>query len=160
MSSCAPQRTSNAWAKAGNDVTRPSTSRPLKSCAHGSEKGQPDDPLFPSRRHDRLSPDAVQRLVAKHVARATPACLTLTRKQISTHGLRHSVAMDLLLHGLDSAVVALFLGHEKLESVKAYIHADPTLKQRALERRSPLNLDAKPGRYKPSDDLLAFLDRL
>jgi len=122
--------------------------------------GQPDDPLFPSRRHGQLSPDAVQRLVAKHVAAASTHCPSLAGKQISTHSLRHSVAMDLLLHGLDAAVVALWLGHEKLESVNAYIHADPTLKQRALDRRTPLNPAAKTGRYKPPDDLLAFLERL
>jgi hypothetical protein len=68
--------------------------------------------------------------------------------------------MDLLRNGLDAAVLALWLGHEKLESVNAYIHADPTLKQRALDRRSPLNPTGKPGRYKPSDNLLAFLDSL
>ena len=68
--------------------------------------------------------------------------------------------MDLLHHGLDAAVVALWLGHEKLESVNAYIHADPTLKQRALDRLTPLNPTAKTGRFKASDDLLAFLDSL
>jgi integrase/recombinase XerD len=63
-------------------------------------------------------------------------------------------------NGLDVAVVALWLGHEKLESVKPYIHADPTLKQRALDRLSPLNPSGKRGRYKPPDDLLAFLESL
>jgi hypothetical protein len=56
--------------------------------------------------------------------------------------------------------VALWLGHEKLESVNAYIHADPTLKQRAMDRLTPLNPTAQSGRYKPSDDLLAFLEGL
>lgn len=123
-------------------------------------RGHPDEALFPSRRHGQLSPDAVQRLVAKHVATAQTTCPALASKRISTHNLRHSCAMDLLHHGLDAAVLALWLGHEKLETVNAYIHADPTLKQRALDRRSPLNPTAKPGRYKPSDDLLAFLDNL
>jgi integrase/recombinase XerD len=68
--------------------------------------------------------------------------------------------MDLLHNGLDAAVVALWLGHEKLESVNAYIHADPTLKQRAMDRLTPLNPTAQSGRYKPSDDLLAFLEGL
>ncbi len=122
--------------------------------------GQPEEPLFPTRRRDRLSPDAVQRLVAKHVASAQATCPALTNKQISTHNLRHSLAMDLLHHGIDAAVVALWLGHEKLDSVNAYIHADPTLKQRALDRLTPLNPTAKPGRYQASDDLLAFLERL
>ena len=102
-------------------------------------RGEPDDPLFVSRRRSRLSADAVQRLVAKHVGRAAATCPSLANKSVSTHNLRHSVAMDLLGHGLDVAVVALWLGHEKLESVKPYIHADPTLKQRALERLTPLN---------------------
>jgi integrase/recombinase XerD len=122
--------------------------------------GTPGDALFPSRRRGQLSPDAVQRLVAKHVATAQAACPTLTGKQISTHNLRHSVAMDLLHNGLDAAVVALWLGHQKLESVNAYIHADPTLKQRALDRLTPLNPAGATGRYQPSDDLLAFLERL
>jgi integrase/recombinase XerD len=122
--------------------------------------GQPDEPLFPTRRHDRLSPDAVQRLVAKHVAAAQASCPALTNKQISTHNLRHSLAMDLLHHGVAAAVVALWLGHEKLESVNVYLHADPTLKQRALDRLTPLNPTAKPGRYKATDELLAFLESL
>lgn len=122
--------------------------------------GQPDEPLFPSRRRGPLSPDAVQRLVAKHIDQARTTCPGLADKRISTHNLRHSLAMDLLVHGLDAAVVALWLGHEKLESVNAYIHADPTLKQRALDRLTPLNPSAEPGRYRPSDDLLAFLERL
>jgi integrase/recombinase XerD len=123
-------------------------------------RGEADDALFPSRRGGRLSPDAVQRLVAKHLATARNACPSLANKQVSTHNLRHSCAMDLLRNGLDVAVLALWLGHEKLESVNAYIQADPTLKQRAVDRHTPLNPTAKPGRYKPSDDLLAFLERL
>jgi integrase/recombinase XerD len=122
-------------------------------------RGEPDDVVFPSRRHGRLSPDAVQRLVAKHISTAQRTCPNLDNKQISTHNLRHSCAMDLLRCGVDSAVLALWLGHEKLESVNAYIHADPTLKERALERRSPLNAP-RPGRYKPGDKLLAFLETL
>lgn len=123
-------------------------------------QGEADDAVFPSRRGGRLSSDAVQRLVAKHVATAAMTCPSLANKQVSTHNLRHSCAMDLLRNGLDVAVLALFLGHEKLESVNAYIQADPTLKQRALDRQTPLNPAAKPGRYKPPDDLLAFLERL
>ena len=123
-------------------------------------QGGDDDVLFPSRRGGRLSPDAVQRLIAKHVATAESACPTLCNRHISTHNLRHSCAMDWLRNGLDVAVVALLLGHEKLESVKPYIHADPTLKQRALDRRTPLNPSAKRGRYKPPDDLLRFLESL
>ena len=121
-------------------------------------RGEPDDALFPSRRGGRLSPDAVQRLIAKHVTTARTSCPSLASKQVSTHNLRHSCAMDLLRNGLDVAVLAIWLGHEKLESVNAYIHADPTLKQRALDRLTPLNPGTKPGRYQPTDELLAFLE--
>jgi integrase/recombinase XerD len=121
-------------------------------------RGQPDDVLFPSRRGGRLSPDAVQRLIAKHVTTARATCPSLANKQVSTHNLRHSCAMDLLRNGLDVAVLAIWLGHEKLESVNPYVHADPTLKERALDRLTPLNPAAKPGRYTPTDELLAFLE--
>jgi site-specific recombinase XerD len=129
----------------------------LRAWMH-EQDGNPDDPLFPSRRGARLSPDAVQRLVAKHVATAQRRCPSLAAKRITAHTLRHSCAMDLLTNGLDVAVLALWLGHEKLESVNAYLHADLSLKERALARRPPLN--AKPGRYRPNDALLAFLEAL
>jgi integrase/recombinase XerD len=122
------------------------------------QDGNPEDPLFPSRRGGRLSPDAVQRLVARHVATAQGKYPSLAAKRITAHTLRHSCAMDLLTNGLDVAVLALWLGHEKLESVNAYLHADLSLKERALARRPPLN--AKPGRYRPNDALLAFLEAL
>ena len=122
------------------------------------QDGNPEDPLFPSRRGARLSPDAVQRLVAKHVATAQGRYPSLAAKRITAHTLRHSCAMDLLTSGLDVAVLALWLGHEKLESVNVYLHADLSLKERALARRPPLN--AKPGRYRPNDALLAFLEAL
>ncbi len=66
--------------------------------------------------------------------------------------------MDLLSNGVDVATLALWLGHEKLDSVNAYVHADLTMKERALDRRSPLK--ARAGRYRPSDALLGFLEGL
>ena len=120
--------------------------------------GEPDDPLFPSRQGGRLSSDAVQRLVAKHVETARASCPSLGSKRITAHNLRHSCAMDLLASGLDVATVAMWLGHEKLESVNAYVHSDLTMKERALDRRSPLK--AGTGRYRPNDALLAFLENL
>jgi integrase/recombinase XerD len=120
--------------------------------------GEPDDPLFPSRQGGRMSADAVQRLVAKHVAVARASCPSFASKRITAHNLRHSCAMDLLASGVDVATLALWLGHEKLDSVNAYVHADLTMKQRALERRKPLKTTA--GRYRPTDTLLAFLERL
>jgi site-specific recombinase XerD len=120
--------------------------------------GEPEDPLFPSRHGGRLSSDAVQRLVAKHVATARVSCPSIKSKRISTHNLRHSCAMNLLASGVDIATVALWLGHDKLDSVNAYVHADLTMKERALDRRTPLKTRA--SRYRPSDALLGFLEGL
>jgi len=120
--------------------------------------GQLEDPLFPSRQGGRLSSDAVQRLVAKHIAAASVSCPSIKSKHITAHNLRHSCAMNLLSNGVDVATLALWLGHENLESVNAYVHADLTMKERALDRRSPLKTRA--GRYRPGDVLLAFLEDL
>ena len=124
------------------------------------QRGRPDDPLFPSRQGGRMSPDAVQRLVAKHVGTARLSCPSLESKRISTHNLRHTCAMDLLSSGVDVATVAIWLGHEKLESVNAYLHSDLALKERALDRRAPITLTRRAGRYRPEDSLLEFLEAL
>jgi integrase/recombinase XerD len=113
--------------------------------------GQPQDPLFPARTGARLSPDAVQRLTTKH---ATTAGL----KAVTPHVLRHTAAMQLLHAGVDITVIALWLGHEQAETTQIYLHADMAIKQRALDRTTPPN--TKPGRYQPSDSVLAYLDNL
>jgi integrase/recombinase XerD len=120
--------------------------------------GDGQDPLFPSRHGGRMSPDAVQRLVAKHVRTAGAARPSIESKHITAHSLRHSCAMHLIMNGVDIATVAIWLGHEKLESVNAYVHANLAMKERALERMTPLN--TKPGRYRPGDTLIAFLEAL
>ncbi|HLF40039.1 MAG TPA: tyrosine-type recombinase/integrase [Acidimicrobiia bacterium] len=135
----------------------PSATRLLQSWL-GERGGQPTDPLFPSRRGGPLSPDAVQRLVTKHVNRATAQCPSLASKQVTPHTLRHSCAMELLRHGVDTSVIALWLGHEKLQSTQAYLHADLTIKQRALDRMNPTSPNG--GRYRPPDRLLTFLQSL
>ena len=116
--------------------------------------GHPDDVLFPTRRGTRLSPDAVQRLLAKHAA----ACPSLTGRKITPHTLRHTTAMALLHAGVDTTVIALWLGHEQTDTTMIYLHADLTLKQQALD--SIHDPTTRPGRYKPPDTLLAFLDNL
>jgi len=120
--------------------------------------GQPADPVFPNRRGDHLSRDAVERLVAKHARAAQKDCPSLQRKNVTPHLLRHTAAMELLQHGVDRSVIALWLGHESVETTQMYLHADLRLKERALARTAPLGL--KPGRYRPDDDLLAFLESL
>lgn len=120
--------------------------------------GQPADPVFTTRRGHQLSRDALQRCVAKHARTATHSCPTLIGKKITPHVLRHSTAMRLLHAGVDTTVIALWLGHESVATTQIYIHADLALKERALARTTPI--DALPGRYQPTDTILAFLDNL
>ncbi|MHB1793983.1 MAG: tyrosine-type recombinase/integrase [Acidobacteriaceae bacterium] len=120
--------------------------------------GQPDDPVFPSSNGGRLSADALQRLVAKHVATARRCCPSLKTKKVKPHTLRHAAAMALLHHGVDLSVIALWLGHESTETTQIYLHADMQLKERALAHATPSGL--KPDRFRPPDPLLAFLESL
>lgn len=120
--------------------------------------GQLGDPLFPSRRRARLSRDAVEKLVAKHATRAASMCPSLAKKHISPHTLRHTAAMQLLQAGVDRSVIALWLGHESIETTEIYLHADLKMKERALALTAPLPTAAQ--RYRPTDALLAFLNGL
>lgn len=120
--------------------------------------GPPDQPLFPTRSGTRLSRDAVARVVAKHAATAVQHCPTIAAKNVVPHTLRHSAAMALLRAGVDTSVIALWMGHASPESTQAYLHADMTIKERALQRLTPPNTSA--GRYRPPDTLLAYLDAL
>ena len=122
--------------------------------------GDPASPLFPSRSGQHLTRGAIWRLVTKHAATATERCPSLQTKNITPHTLRHTTAMR-LLHAptpIDVATIALWLGHETLDTTNKYLHADMDLKRRALDRTAPAN--AKPGRYRPPDALLAFLEGL
>lgn len=120
--------------------------------------GRRDEPLFPTRTGRRLSVDAVQRLVRKHAATAAARCPSIRADRLHPHVLRHSCAMSLLQAGVDTAVIALWLGHADIRSTNVYLHADMTIKQRALELTTPAS--TPPGRYRPSDSLLAFLEDL
>jgi len=121
-------------------------------------RGDDDQPLFPSMRGDKLSRDALEHLVRKHSLTASRSCPSLAGKRVSPHTLRHSTAMELLQHGVDQSVIALWLGHESVETTQIYLHADMRLKEKALSRiAAPA---ASPGRYRPDDQLLAFLEAL
>ncbi len=119
---------------------------------------RPENPAFPSVRGGRLSRDAIERLVTKYANVAKQTCPSLTRKKVAPHVLRHSVAMDLLHNGVDRSVIALWLGHESVETTQMYLHADMRLKEKALSRTAPLGI--KQARYRPDDKLLAFLENL
>jgi integrase/recombinase XerD len=121
-------------------------------------RGADSEPLFISNRGDRLSRDAVERIVRKHVVMAAQTCPTLKNKRVTPHALRHSAAMQLLQNGVDRTVIALWLGHESVETTQMYVHADIELKERAMAKTQPVASSL--GRYQPGDALLAFLEEL
>jgi site-specific recombinase XerD len=121
-------------------------------------QGQPEDPLFPTRQGGMLSRHTVSLLISKHAATAADRSPSINGKRITPHTLRHTNAMLLRAGGIDLATIALWLGHEQIQTTRIYEHADPALKEQAVARLAPLG--TKPGRYRPSDALLAFLDSL
>ncbi len=124
-----------------------------------AERGaQAKDPLFPTRTGGRLSRDGLEHRLAKHTVSAALACPSLAEKRVTAHVLRHTTAMRLLQAGVDTSVIALWLGHEQVETTQIYLHADLAIKERALARTTPAG--AKPGRYRPPDTVLAFLAAL
>jgi integrase/recombinase XerD len=116
------------------------------------------DFLFPNARGGRLSADGVQYLLAKHLLVARQKSPALRQKRVSPHVLRHSAAMELRQAGVDPSTIALWLGHESIETTQIYMDADLALKEKALSKTTPIN--DKAGRYRPSDSLLAFLKSL
>ena len=119
---------------------------------------QPEDPLFPNCRGGHLSTDGVQYVLAKHVAVAQQQCPSLMEKKVSPHVLRHTAAMNLLHAGGDTATIALWLGHERLDSVNIYVQADLAAKEKILAKTA--TPEGKTSRFRPDDALLAFLKSL
>lgn len=121
-------------------------------------RGRSSDPAFPTINGTPLSHDALQYLLNKHLAVARRHCPSLTSKHVTPHVLRHTLAMDLLHHGVDRSVIALWLGHESVETTAIYLQADMKLKEQALAKTDAT--DSRARRYKPDDHLLAFLKSL
>src|SRR5271169_693774 len=115
--------------------------------------------LFPNARGGRLSGDGVRYILAKQVRAASKTCPSLLGKKVTPHVLRHTMAMELLQAGIDRAVIALWLGHESVETTQIYLDANLALKEEVLAKTRPPNR-GKPGRYKPDDKLLHFLKNL
>jgi site-specific recombinase XerD len=135
----------------------PATRKVLKAWLK-ERGGGPTDPLFPTTTGKHLSRDAIERRLARHLTTARERCPSLKPKHVTMHILRHTAAMRLLLAGNDVTMIALWLGHEQVSTTNIYLHADMSHKQQAIDRTKPLN--AKPGRYQPSDTLLKFLEDL
>jgi site-specific recombinase XerD len=124
----------------------------------GELDAQPAAPLFPTRQGAALSRYGVTVLIARHADAAAASCQSLAAKKVSPHVLRHTAAMRLLHAGVDTSVIALWLGHEGTQTTQIYVHADLRLKERALARTAPIT--SRPGRYRAPDQLLAFLQSL
>ena len=120
--------------------------------------GQPNEPLFTTQTGTALSRDALEHRLAKYVQIAISTCPSLGQKKVTIHVLHHTAAMRLLPAGVDTSVIALWLGHEQIETTHVYLHADLELKERALAKTTLAN--TTPGRYRPPDKLLAFLEAL
>jgi site-specific recombinase XerD len=114
--------------------------------------------LFPNLRGTPLSPDAVHYLLLRHARAAAKACPSLEGKRVTVHVLRHTMALDLLQGGVDRSVIALWLGHESVETTQIYLEATLAMKEKALEKTEPLK--SKFCRYRPGDQLLGFLNNL
>lgn len=114
--------------------------------------------VFPSARGVRLSADGVQYLLTKHVAHASQTCTSLRKKHVTAHVLRHTTAMELLQAGVERSVIALWLGHESIETTQIYLDANLEMKQAALDKVEPQ--PGRVGRFRPDDQLLAFLNAL
>lgn len=137
---------------------RPDVVAILKAWLH-ERQGKPEDPVFPSVRGGAaLSADALQGIVTRHASTACSACPALKAKRVTPHTLRHAAAMSLLQRGVDLSVIALWLGHESTESTEVYLHADMTLKERALAHATAAGIT--PRRFQAPDRLLAFLEAL
>jgi integrase/recombinase XerD len=148
--------------KGRKDRTTPLTSATTRSLQAWQKENHdlgPDGPLFPAQGTRRaMTQDAVTQRLAVHTTTAAVHCPTLTGKDVTPHVLRHTCAMRMLAAGIDAATISLWLGHESLDSIRPYLHADMRIKQRALDRTTPPN--SKPGTYKPTGALLKFLENL
>lgn len=134
-----------------------STRTVLKAWLREPRRGD-DNVLFPSAKGERLSVHGVQYLLNKHRMTAAKVCPSLKHKRVTVHRLRHTMAMDLLQAGVDRAVIALWLGHESVETTQIYLEATLAMKEQALAKTTPPR--GKPGRYQPGDRLLSFLNSL
>ena len=114
--------------------------------------------LFPNAKGERLSVHGVKYMLNKHTATAARACPSLAAKQVTVHVLRHTMALEMLQAGVDRAVIALWLGHERVETTQIYLEATLVMKEQALAKTTPPQ--GSPGRFRPDDRLLSFLNDL
>ena len=135
----------------------PRTARILKEWFR--EIGPRDSAVaFPNVRGEPLSRFAIHLLLRKAVHHAAFHSVSLKRKRVSPHVVRHGTAMALLQSGVDIAVIALWLGHESIETTNAYVHANLAMKEKALGKIRPMDTPFR--RFHANDRLLAFLESI
>ncbi|HKX28136.1 MAG TPA: site-specific integrase [Blastocatellia bacterium] len=135
----------------------PRTARILQAWFREIESS-PHSLAFPSLRGNPLTRDGVNYVLQRAVSTASQGCPGLREKKISPHTLRHSTAMHLLQSGVDITVIALWLGHESIETTHIYLEADLETKERALNKLAPAGSETP--RFKAQDEVLAFLTAL
>lgn len=113
------------------------------------------DAAFPNARGGHLSRHGVAFIVHKAHELSRVDCPSLKHKRVHPHLIRHATAMHLLQSGVDPAVIALWLGHECVETTHVYVEADLQMKREALDKLAPAGRPARP--FKPDDSLMAFL---
>jgi site-specific recombinase XerD len=113
---------------------------------------------FPNVRRAPLTRFAVHLLLRKAVQAASTHCPSLNGKRVSPHVIRHGTAMALLQAGVDLAVIAVWLGHESIETTNVYVHANLAMKEKALAKIQPMDTPFR--RFRPDDRLLAFPEAL
>jgi site-specific recombinase XerD len=121
----------------------------------GGDKGQI---AFPNARGKPLTRQGVNYLVRQATQKAQSQCRSLQSKNVTPHVIRHTTAMHLLQAGIDIATIALWLGHESIETTNIYIEADLKMKEQALQKLAPLG--ESETRFTPDDPLLVFLTSL
>jgi integrase len=134
-----------------------STAALLKNWIQRHRRGESDF-LFPSSSGGRLSADAVQRLVHKHATVAKKICPSLAKKRVTPHVLRHTAAMELLQAGIDRSLIAIWLGHESIETTEPYLDANLALKEEILAKTRSIRCAQR--RFRPDDSLMGFLKNL
>jgi site-specific recombinase XerD len=113
---------------------------------------------FPNASGQKLTRNGLDYILQRAVQIASLKCSSLAERRVTPHMVRHSTASHLLQSGVDLSVIALWLGHESVETTHVYLEADLQTKERALSKVAPAGLDVP--RFKPDDEVLAFLNSL